>query len=85
MQFDWHDAKHDPNQRGFGFDVAARIFAGRVLLRVDDRRDYGEVRVKVIGEAAGVVLVVIFTDRGDVRWIISARRASMRERALWHA
>ena len=57
MQFDWHDAEHDPNQRGFGFDVAARIFAGRVLLRVDDRRDYGEVRVKVIGEAAGVVLV----------------------------
>lgn len=86
MQFDWHDAKHERNrrERGFGFDFAARIFAGRVLLRVDDRRDYGEVRVKAIGEAAGIVLVVIFTDRGDLRWIISARRANAKERALWH-
>jgi hypothetical protein len=72
-------------ERGFGFDFAALIFEGRVLTQIDDRQDYGEVRVKAIGEVEGIVLVVIYTDRDDVRWIISARQANRKERALWHA
>jgi uncharacterized DUF497 family protein len=85
IRFGWHDSKHERNlrERGFGFDFAALVFAGRVLTQIDGRHDYGEVRVKAIGEADGVVLVMVFTDRGDVRWIISARRANRRERALW--
>jgi len=82
----WHDSKHERNvcERGFGFDFAALIFAGRVLTQVDRRHDYGEVRVKAIGEAeGGVILVVVFTDRSDLRWFISARRAKGKERALW--
>jgi uncharacterized DUF497 family protein len=87
MEFDWHDIKSARNleARGFGFDFAAQIFLGRVLMRVDDREDYGEVRVKAIGEVDGTVLVVIYTDRDDVRWIISARLANRKERALWFA
>lgn len=87
MEFGWHDAKHEKNlaERGFGFDFAAQIFLGRVLTQTDDREDYGEVRVKAIGEVDGIVLVVIYTDRDDVRWIISARLANRKERALWHA
>jgi uncharacterized DUF497 family protein len=87
MIFDWHDAKHERNlrERGVGFDFAALIFEGSVLTQIDDRKDYGEIRVKAIGEADGIVLAVIFTDRDDVRWIISARRANKKERALWLA
>ena len=87
MFFDWHPAKHEKNisERGFGFDFAAQIFLGRVLFQIDDRTDYGEVRIKAIGEVSGIVLVVIFTDRDDVRWIISARKANKKERAIWHA
>jgi uncharacterized DUF497 family protein len=87
MEFDWHDAKHEKNlqERGFGFDFAAQIFLGRVLTQVDDREDYGELRIKAIGEADGIVLAVIYTDRDDVRWIISARKANRKERALWLA
>lgn len=87
MEFDWHDAKHEKNlqDRGFGFDFAAQIFLGRVLTQVDDREDYGEVRIKAIGEVDGIVLVVIYTDRDEVRWIISARKANRKERALWLA
>jgi len=87
MIFDWHDAKHEKNiaERGLGFDFAAQIFLGRILIQIDGRADYGEVRVKAIGVADGVVLVVIYTDRDDVRWIISARKANKKERALWHA
>jgi uncharacterized DUF497 family protein len=87
MYFDWHSEKHHKNivERGFGFDFAAKIFLGRVLIQVDSREDYGEVRVKAIGEVSGIVLVVIYTDRDDVRWIISARKANKKERALWSA
>jgi uncharacterized DUF497 family protein len=87
MEFDWHDAKHEWNlqERGFGFDFAAQIFLGRVLTRVDDREDYGERRIKAIGEIDGIVLVVIYTDRDGLRWIISARKANRKERALWLA
>jgi uncharacterized protein len=87
MDFDWHDAKHERNirERGFGFDFAALIFLGRVLSQVDDRADYGETRIKAIGEVDGIVLTVIYTDRDDVRWIISARKANRKERTLWLA
>lgn len=87
MEFDWRDAKSDRNreERGFGFDFAAQIFFGRVLTSIDDREDYGEVRVKAIGEIDGLVIVVNYADRDDVRWIIAARLANRKERALWHA
>jgi uncharacterized DUF497 family protein len=43
-------------------------------------------RVRAIGETKdGGVLAVIYTDRGDLRWIISARAASRKERQLWQA
>ena len=87
MIFDWHDTKHERTlrERGFGFDFSALVFEGRVLTQIDDRRDYGEVRIKAIGEVDDIVLVVIYTDRDDVRWIISARKANKKERALWLA
>ena len=91
MEFDWHDARHEWSLQergfgfGFGFDFAVQIFLGRVLTRVDDREDYGERRIKAIGEIDGIVLVVIYTDRDDLRWIISARKANRKERALWLA
>jgi hypothetical protein len=44
-----------------------------------------QVRVKAIGEVEGIVFVVIYTDRDDVRWIISPRQANRKERSLWHA
>jgi uncharacterized DUF497 family protein len=62
MEFGWHEAKHARNlhERGFGFDFAALIFLGRVVVAPDIRRDYGEPRMKAIGAADGRVLVVIY-------------------------
>jgi uncharacterized DUF497 family protein len=39
----------------------------------------------VIGQVDANVLHVVYTDRGDVRWIISARPASRKERRQWAA
>ena len=87
MEFEWDEDKHHRNssERGFGFDFAALIFDGLVIEKTDNRRDYGEMRILAIGEAEGVVLAVIYTDREDVRRIISARRASKKERAEWQS
>ena len=86
MRFDWNSAKSEQNQqeRGFGFDFAALVFEGDTIEWSDDRQDYGEARVRAIGEVDGVVLHVVFTDRGDVRRIISARAADRKERRRWH-
>jgi uncharacterized DUF497 family protein len=85
MRFEWDEAKSRRNfdERGFGFDYAARIFLGPTLERQDQRRDYGEVRVQAIGETDGDVLFVVYTDRGEVRHIISARLANRKERKRW--
>ena len=49
------------------------------------RHDYSEVRVRAIGERDGLVLHVVYTDRGDVRRIISAWMADKKERMLQRA
>ena len=87
MKFDWDPFKHERSvrERGFGFDFAAGIFENDVIVREDRRRDYGERRVQAIGETHGTVLFVVYTDRGGVRWIISARKADRKERREWHA
>lgn len=90
VNLDWLDekSKRCRRERGFGFDYAARIFAGPIMERVDARAEYGEVRIQVLGEIDGLLFHVVYTDRHDangnpVRWIISARRAHEKERRQW--
>jgi uncharacterized DUF497 family protein len=87
MEFEWDEAKNEwtRRERGFGFDKAALIFDGPVQTAIDDRRDYGEERLIAIGEVDGDALVVVYTDRGNVRRIISARRANRKERETWQS
>jgi uncharacterized DUF497 family protein len=87
MFFEWDDAKSRRNlhERGFGFDHAATIFIGPTLERADNRREYGEVRIQAIGCAGDNILFVVYTDRGDVRHLISARLANRKERRLWQS
>jgi uncharacterized DUF497 family protein len=84
-EFDWDNAKSEATlaKRGFDFERASLIFDGPVMEEPDRRRDYSEVRIRAIGEIGGRVLMVVYTDRGEVRRIISARLANRRERAEW--
>jgi uncharacterized DUF497 family protein len=87
MDFEWDEQKSERTrkERGFGFDVAARIFEGPTFEFPDERRDYGELRMVALGAVEEEVLVVVYTDRSDVRRIISARRANRKERKLWRS
>ena len=70
-------------QQDYSLDQAAAIFTGPTLEAQDNRRDYGEVRVQAIGCAGDDILSVVYSDRGDVRRIISARLTNRKERKLW--
>jgi len=82
MEFEWSAPKRLANidKHGVDFRVAARIFDGPTVDKVDDRQDYGEARLISIGEALGDILVVVSTDRSHARRIISAWKAGRRER-----
>lgn len=87
VDFSWDQNKSDANQRdrGFDFAYATRFFEGRIVSFVDGRADYGEVRMIAIGEIDGLLYKVVYTDRGDVRRIISAPRASRQEKRKWQS
>jgi hypothetical protein len=87
MLFEWDEAKsrRTLSERGFGFDYAARIFLGPILEKQDARRDYGEVRMRAIGQVGDDVPFVVYTDRSNARHIISARLASRKERKSWQS
>lgn len=87
MIFEWDEAKSRANARDrfLPFDVAAAMFDGPTLEIVDSRRDYGEVRIRAIGEVGGFYLTCIYTARGDTRRIISLRLANRRERHDYRA
>ena len=83
MRYTWTQEKYRQNLRrhGIAFEDAQRIFEGLTVERVDDRFDYGEVRVYAIGLVNGIEITVIYTDRGDdERRIISAWKAEPHER-----
>lgn len=82
MVFEWDEAKSAGNAkaRGLPFEIAMALFDGPTLEGPDRRQDYGEPRVKAIGSVAGHILVCVYTDRDEVRRIISLRAANRRER-----
>ena len=85
MDFEWDLAKSAATEqsRGISFARAAEIFTGRTLEWTDNRHLYGEARIRALGASAGEVLHVVYTRRGTVVRIISARRANKKERAQW--
>ena len=72
-------------KRGLDFALAGLLFGDRHMTRVDDRRDYGELRFISIGRLAADVVVLVCTPRGDARRIVSMRKANGREKAFFEA
>ena len=86
MRYSWDEAKNLRNlhRRRIAFEDAVRIFEGATVERVDDRFDYGEVRVYAIGLVNGLEIRVIYTDRDDgTRHFISVWRAKPYERRYY--
>lgn len=83
MSFEWREEKNQTNIRDHGirFEDAQKIFDGPVLTEIDDREDYDEIREISLGLFNGiVVLTVVHTDRDGKTRLISARKATPKER-----
>jgi len=65
---------------GISLAEAETLLRGYTVQRIDDRRDYGEVRIIAIGEIGGRVYVCVYTQRGEAFRPISLRPAKRRER-----
>ncbi len=85
-EWDKRKALSNKKDHGVSFENAARIFEGMVITRKDSRKSYGEERKISIGKAGDIiVLTVVHTERGDRTRIISARKASRKEREIYYA
>jgi len=92
MTFAWDPEKDRLNQRkhGISFESAMRVFEDPTAVSYIDRVVDGEERWHTIGPIAGIPIVLVVhtieEEHGEeeIR-IISARKASPRERALYDA
>jgi uncharacterized DUF497 family protein len=85
-EFEWDAAKSDAcfERRGFDFPFAARVFLDKARqIREDHRWDYGEHRFQIVGRIDGRLYVLVYTLRGNVVRIISARKANSREMRIY--
>lgn len=86
MRYTWDPDKNRRNsaKHRISFEVAIRIFEGITVERIDDRFNYGEVRVYAIGVANGFEVTVIYTDTDtEERRIIAAWRSEPYERRYY--
>ena len=82
----WDEAKRESNLEKHGIDFAGVPDLSndpRIRELQDTRRSYGEVRLQAIGRAHGELLFVVYTWRGGMRRLISARRANDREKEIY--
>ncbi|HEX7192121.1 MAG TPA: BrnT family toxin [Thermoanaerobaculia bacterium] len=84
MLFTWDPVKaaRNLNEHGVSFEEAATVFADPLAAIHDDHEhSVGEHREVIVGHStAHRLLLVFFTERGDVIRIISARQADSQER-----
>ena len=79
IEFDFDERDKTLTQRGLDFAHAGEVFAGVNVTAEDARFDYGEPRLTTVGMLEGRMVVLVWTPRGEVRRIISMRKANERE------
>ena len=85
MEFEWDEHKRRANLRKHGIDFADSevIFSGPTKSILDDRFDYGEERFLTFGFLYEWVVVVTHTETADRIRVISIRKATTHEQALF--
>ncbi len=78
MRIESDPAKDASNleKRGLSLALASALDWDEALVWVDDRRDYGELRMIALAPQTGILYYVAFVDRDDIRRNISLRKAN---------
>ena len=85
MKLEFDQAKRDKTlqERGLDFARAVEVFDGIHFIGQDKRMEYEEDRFITIGWLDANMIVMVWTLRGEVRRIISMRKANEREKTLY--
>ncbi|WP_309684614.1 BrnT family toxin [Polaromonas sp.] len=77
----WDEAKRKLNIKNHGLDFTGcdAIWDHFTITREDKRQDYGEARLVCFGLLAGVVVVMVYTERSRGVHVISLRKAEKHE------
>ena len=87
MKFEWDENKNQQNRQkhGISFEEAKEIFSSIVFTSVDRRFDYNEISEVSIGTIQGFVIVTVaHTERNGKTRLISARKATPKERRQYY-
>jgi uncharacterized protein len=81
MKIEFDPVKDVANQakHGVSLSMADDLDWEAALVWVDDRFEYGESRMIALAPQTEILYYVAFVDRGEVRRVISLRRANRRE------
>jgi len=87
VRFAWSERKRVQNRARHGLDFvdAPRVFDGPTFTFEDDRFDYAEQRFVTLGILDGIVVSIVHTETSRVILIISFRKATTREQAIYFA
>ena len=90
MRFEWDESKNRQNRRKHrvSFETAQRVFDDPHALSVLDRGVEDEERWQTLGDVGGIVVLIVAHTLRNVHGeelvrIISARKATPRERSLY--
>jgi uncharacterized DUF497 family protein len=85
VQFEWDERKNRLNieKHGIALSDSAQVFAQPLIIRLDERKDYGEPRWIALGNLDGTVVVLVFTRRGETIRAISIRKGNKHERQIY--
>ena len=85
MQISFDRTKRDKTmtERGLDFARAGEVFSGLHFTGPDTRTDYAEDRFITVGTLDARLVVMVWTPRGEVRRIISMRKANDREKTYY--
>lgn len=89
MQFEWDDEKNKINteKHKISFSIAKFVFNDENRLEIfDDAHSTNEERYITIGliEQVPIVVTVVYTERGQRIRLISARKATAKERKMYY-
>ena len=85
MKFTWDKKKKAKNikKHGIDFSELSKVFECPMLIRIDDRGDYGETRWISLADLDGKIIVLVYTEENNTVRFISARRATKNEKKIY--
>ncbi len=86
MEIEYDNKKRQKtlSKRGLDFHHCEQIFNGPHIDFPDTRKDYGEERIITFGFLDGREIIIVWTQRGQKRRIISMRKANEREQHAFY-